>query len=315
MTDMARVLASRLTLRSDHWTLEVLPGLGASVLNLRSAAGRPVLRPVAAEHVQTSSQCASFALLPYSNRIRDARFVFGGQAVQLQVNTKDGLAQHGDVRNRPWQVVAQSDTRLACAFDSRDFADINWPWAFTARTEYVLDGPTFSTHLTLTNADTREMPAGMGLHPYFARRHGGVDPQLSFGSGLAYDSDERQLPTAQARPVRPDEDYRQPSAVGERRIDRGYAAWDGAARLDWGTRALSLHADPLYSHLIVFTAPDGSLALEPVTHATDAFNLAEQGVPGVDRRVLAPGQSLSATFRVTLEGDWSLADAAPGAAP
>lgn len=57
-------------------TLEVLPELGASVLNLRAASGRPVLRPVAVEDVQTSSQCASFVLLPYSNRIRDARFTF-----------------------------------------------------------------------------------------------------------------------------------------------------------------------------------------------------------------------------------------------
>jgi aldose 1-epimerase len=55
---------------------------------------------------------------------------------------------------------------------------------------------------------------------------------------------------------------------------------------------------------VVFTAPDGSLALEPVSHATDAFNLAAQGMAGVDSRTLSPGQSLAGTVRVTLEGDW-----------
>lgn len=63
-------------------------------------------------------------------------------------------------------------------------------------------------------------------------------------------------------------------------------------------------ADNVYSHLVVFTAPDGSLALEPVSHATDAFNLAAQDVAGVDLRVLTPGQSLAGTARITLEGQW-----------
>lgn len=41
-----------------------------------------------------------------------------------------------------------------------------------------------------------------------------------------------------------------------------------------------------------------------MSHATDALNLAPQGVPGVDLRVLAPGESLGGTVRLTLEGDW-----------
>ncbi|PJI52209.1 hypothetical protein CTI14_46210, partial [Methylobacterium radiotolerans] len=101
---------------------------------------------------ERSSQCASFTLLPYSNRIRDAHFPFHGQDVRLTPTTKDGLAQHGDVRNRPWQVERVSDAHLRCTFDSRAFPDMNWPWAFTAVTEYLLHGPHLDTSLTLTNA-------------------------------------------------------------------------------------------------------------------------------------------------------------------
>ncbi len=296
-------------LSNEFYTLDVLPDLGASILNLKAASGRPVMRPVDLANVQTSSQCASFSLLPYSNRIRDAHFTFQGREIQLRVNTKDGLAQHGDVRNRPWQVRPKGDGVLVCSFNSQDFADINWPWAFTALIEYRLSGPHFDTTVTLTNVDSSEMPAGLGLHPYYHRKQDGpdgkkLDPLLGFGAGLAYDTDERMLPTAGPRPLRPEEDYRTPHAVGERTIDRGYTAWDGTARLDWGVRALTITADNVYSHLIVFTAPDGSLALEPVTHATDAFNLAARGVGGVDMRTLQPGQTLAGTARVTLEGDW-----------
>ncbi|GBF05697.1 aldose 1-epimerase [Deinococcus aerius] len=292
------------TIASERLTLEVLPELGASVLNLRAASGRPVLRPVDLSKVETSSQCACFTLLPFSNRIRDARFTFGGREVQLRATTKDGLTQHGDVRNRPWQVSRPSEQHLRCDFDSRDFADMNWPWAFTARVEYLLHGPHLDLSVTLTNADTSEMPAGMGLHPYFQRREDGVDPRLSFDAALLYDTGERQLPTAEARPVRPDEDYRTSREIGKEQFDRVYTAWDGTARLDWGTRALVLTADPVFSHLVVYTAPDGSLALEPVSHATDAFNLAARGVGGTDMRTLSPGQSLAGAARITLEGEW-----------
>ncbi|WP_102128286.1 aldose 1-epimerase [Deinococcus planocerae] len=292
------------TVSSAALTLEVLPDLGASVLNLRAASGRPVMRTVDPGGVETSSQCACFTLLPYSNRIRDARFTFGGRDIQLRVTTKDGLTQHGDVRNRPWQVTRVSDRHLRCEFDSRAFPDVNWPWAFTARAEYLLHGPHLDLSVTLTNADTSEMPAGLGLHPYFARRQDGEDPRLTFDAGLTYDTDERSLPTGPARPVRPEEDYRVGRAVGERRVDRVYTAWDGVARLDWEERSLILTADSVYSHLVVFTAPDGSLALETVSHATDAFNLAARGVGGVDLRTLAPGQSLAGAARVTLEGTW-----------
>lgn len=301
---MSTVGLEVLSLRSDHLALDVLPGIGASVLNLRAASGRPVLRAVDPAGVKSSSQCASFSLVPFSNRVRDARFTFAGQAHQLRVTTADGLTQHGDVRNRPWQVEAADDEKLRLRFDSREFGDLNWPWAFGAQMEYRLSGAALEMTLSLTNLDTADMPAGLGLHPYFARRQDGVDPQVSFGADLIYDMDPRSLPLGAARPVRPDEDFRSAHPVGERTIDQVYAGWDGHARLDWGTRALNMQADPVFSHLVAFTAPDGSLALEPVSHATDALNLAPQGVPGVDLRVLAPGESLGGTVRLTLEGDW-----------
>ncbi|CAM3990750.1 aldose 1-epimerase [Deinococcus marmoris] len=297
------------TVSSGAMTLEVLPDLGASVLNLRAASGRPVLRAVDVADVKTSSQCASFLLIPFSNRIRDAHFPFEGQDVQLAPNTKNGLAQHGDVRNRPWTVTRASDSHLICDFDSRKFSDTNWPWAFTARVEYRLHGPHLDTTITLTNADTQDMPAGIGMHPYFERLQDDIDPALEFDAPLTYDTDERQLTVGGSREVRPDEDFHTPTPVGSRQVDRTYTAWDGVVRLDWSTegqpaRALVQTADNVYSHLVVFTAPDGNLALEPVSHATDAFNLASLGVAGVDMRVLSPGQSLAGTVRITLEGQW-----------
>jgi len=297
------------TLHNDHLTLQVLPDLGASVLNLAAVSGRPVLRHVLPETVQTSSQCASFTLLPYSNRIRHAHFTFEGREVQLRPGT-DGNVQHGDVRNRPWQTERVSDAHLVGTFDSRHFSElkgegVNWPWAFTARIEYLLHGPHLDTSVTLTNADTTPMPAGMGLHPYFSRVSGSTDPRLSFQAGGVYLTDGSFIPTREAEPVAPGLDFSAARPVGAEQYNHVYSSWDGVARLDWGARALTVTADSVWSHLVLFTAPDGSLAIEPATHATDAFNLAARGVHGTDMRVLAPGQSLGGAVRFTLEGDWS----------
>jgi aldose 1-epimerase len=301
------------TIRNESYLLDILPDLGASVLNLRAASGRPVLRHVQPESVKTSSQCASFTLLPYSNRIAGAQFAFEGKTVQLVPNTAGNVAQHGDVRNRPWQVERAADGHLVCTFDSRHFVDINWPWAFTARTEYRLHGPHFDTSVTLTNADTTPMPAGMGLHPYFARIDGATDPTLCFKAGGVYVTDESFIPTQGPQSIPPGLDFSLARPVGDAQFNHVYSSWDGVARLSWNMpgrpeRALVLTADALFSHLVLYTAPDGSLAIEPVSHATDAFNLAARGIHGTDMRVLEPGQSLGGAVRITLEGDWSGAD-------
>lgn len=296
-----------LTLQSGRWHLELLPDLGGSVLNLlgRGAGGwRPVLRMVHPLGVQASSQAASFTLAPFSNRIRDARFQFQGRQVQLRP-TRGGLTQHGDVRNRPWQVEAQGADRVTLHFDGRAFPDLNWPWPFTMRVGHELDGASLHTRLALTNTADSAMPAGFGLHPYFVRRGAdGSDPSLLLKAARVYDVDAEQLPVGAARPVDPALDFRRPRPVGEARIDRVYTDWDGVAALDWGSRRLALRADPVFSQVVLFSAPDGSLAIEPVSNATDGFNLLARGVPGTGVRVLEPGETLSGTVTLTLEGEW-----------
>ncbi len=291
-------------MHNECWTLEVLPRWGASILNLSAASGRPVLRRVQPERLSSSSDSGCFVLMPYSNRIRDARFEFGGRTVQLRPKPGSTVVQHGDVRNRPWHVQKVSQTHLSCTFDSRHFEDMNWPWPFSAQLDYHLHGPHLDLALTLSNVGGEQMPAGMGLHPYFQRLQDGEEPTVQFEAGGWYATGPNSLPTREAQAIPAALEFGVASRVGAEAIDAVFASWDGTARLSWPTRALTLTADNVFSHLVLFTAPDGSLALEPVSHATDAFNLAERGVHGTDLRVLAPGQSLSGAVRFSLDGDW-----------
>ena len=78
---------------------------------------------------------------------------------------------------------------------------------------------------------------------------------------------------------------------------------------------MQIAADHVFSHLVVFTSPArDSIAIEPISHANNAVNLAARrdrtgpglGLdvgpdvgPDVGLRVLAPGETLSGAFTMT----------------
>ena len=62
-----------------------------------------------------------------------------------------------------------------------------------------------------------------------------------------------------------------------------------------------MKADPLFQHIILFKAPDGSIAVEPQTNANDGFNLRENGIEGSGVFVVQPGETVSGTVRLTVQ--------------
>ena len=198
------------TLENEVWKLEVVPDVGASVYGLSAmldGAWQPIMRPTTPESLaaKKSSACSSFTLAPFSNRIRDARFKFHGHEYQLRPTSPDGGTQHGDVRNRPWR-VQKVGKMLECDFDSRDFADFNFPFAFTMRVTYSLDGADFLTTLELENLGPQVMPAGFGIHPYFVRSlPGSGDAVLQFAAQKYYETDSSFIPNGPPVHVRSEE--------------------------------------------------------------------------------------------------------------
>ena len=61
----------------------------------------------------------------------------------------------------------------------------------------------------------------------------------------------------------------------------------------------TIEADSTCDRLVVY-APTGCdfVAVEPVTHETDAFNRTASGAQGTGMRVLAPGAAYSCTMRI-----------------
>jgi aldose 1-epimerase len=297
------------TIENDIWRLRILPSLGASPVALEHRVGNawyPVMRPTppAALTGDSSSPFSSYTLAPYSNRIRDGKFSFHGREYTVRANTPKGEFIHGDVRNRAFQIKHLSTSSLECSFNSRDFPDANFPFPYTLLVTYSLEGDAFLTTLTLENVGEAPMPAGFGLHPYFVRHFAGstTDPVLTFNATGSYVTDEKTIPRDGAQPLSPALDFSRGKDAYGQPLDTVFNGWDGTATLQWETHRLAMHATEIFTHFVAFNgAPDATIALEPITHATDGFNLMARGVPDTGVRVLEAGEKLSGTVTIRLE--------------
>ncbi len=300
------------SVENEFWKLEITPNIGASIKSLSAKQGSSVeaimrVTPDAALDSDSASPFSSFTLAPFSNRIRDARFVFENQQYQLKATAKDGGTQHGDVRNRPWSVTREKNT-LECSLDSRDFADFNFPFPIRSKVIYVLKDRIFETQLELENVGSTRMPAGFGLHPYFVRKLiGSTDVQLQVNAAGIYQTDSSFIPTSGMKPIPENFDFSRSRFVGETPINHVFGGWDGTALLEYsmiesGRKILKLEASELFTHLCVYASPDGALAVEPISHCTDGFNLFAQGVENTGVRILEPGEKLTGWVRLSFQG-------------
>ncbi|MDT7044130.1 aldose 1-epimerase [Candidatus Nitronereus thalassa] len=284
--------------------LKLNPEIGGSITECsinRGGEWIPILRPIE-EPLNRSSDAASFVLIPYSNRLRDAKFFFQGKEYQLRGREKHAI--HGDVRDRALQIINHSGDRVSLGFDSIKAGDVNFPFPFFAKMTYALEDYTLTSRIELQNVGSGPMPAGCGFHPYFNRRlegsTGEVELQLTVNGVYPGNT---PLPSGPATPLQPEHDFhvRRPLDVV---LDHCFAGWNGQALIDWpgsGVQAF-IQADASMKHVILYSPPyKRFFALEPVTNANDGFNLYAQGDLNCGVVVLQKGEILQAGFSMSLQ--------------
>ena len=292
-----------LTLENEHLRTEFAPEAGASLVSLstrQEGAWLLLTRPTPPQ-VRDAWSMASFILAPFSNFIPGGCFDFDGQSIQLVCNL-GGDAIHGDAYRHPWQVTAAQADRLVCRLDSSQIPDFNFPFSLALEARYTLAGETLESTLSLTNTGLHAMPAGLGFHPFFNRILPGPSAAaatLQFQAKGVYPP----LPSGPMHPAPPNQDFSAPVAVAERELNHCFGGWDRTAQIRYPGAGLGLNldCDDLFGHLVVFIPPgEDYFCVEPVSHANNAFNLAARGQPGTGMRALAPGETLSGCFRITV---------------
>ncbi|MDO9360946.1 MAG: aldose 1-epimerase [Polaromonas sp.] len=281
-----------ITLSEGGLRCEVKPALGGCIAGLW-LDGIPVLRSTPANALLSVRLAGSYPLVPFSNRIGHATLKWQGTSHPLvQNNGPEPHAIHGIGWQRPWQVLEQEEQYLMLACEHH--SDAAWPFAFDASQTFRIHGGALELTLSMTNQSALPAPAGLGWHPYFAKRPGS---HVAFRATGRWEMSADKLPT-----------HRQPSPgldadCAQLDVDHCFDGWDGAVELR--DEQLRTRITSSLGRLVVFTNPTRDfVAIEPVSHVNNAVNLLQAGAADEDAlgiRVLAPGESMSAQVSIQVE--------------
>ena len=290
-----------ITLRAGGAGLVLAPAAGGSVLRYwidRGPASLDLLRPSATSQPADPFESAAFALVPYSNRIRAGRFPFRGRAVRLPLNRPP---ERHSIHGLGWQAAWRPlDVRAHEATIEFRHDTSAWPWAFRATLRFVLEPSSLNVVLALTSESDSAMPAGLGWHPYFPRT---PRTRITADVQAMWLTDDEVMPTTLAAP-KPEADLSRGALVDAVALDNCFVGWRRHAAIEWpeADTRLVITADALLDFLVVYT-PRGRpyFCAEPVSHMTDAFNLAAAGRSDTGARALEPGETLRAVVTLSVE--------------
>ncbi len=109
-------------------------------------------------------------LFPFPGRMQGNRLHYQGRQFCFPYEDGQGNAIHGLVLEQPWQVEEQGEDFVQGRFRASEHLDRweqHWPVDFELRLRVELEPKRLRFLCTVTNPDTRALPWGLGLHPYF----------------------------------------------------------------------------------------------------------------------------------------------------
>lgn len=279
-------------LARGEWALTLRPDLGASVGRL-TWRGRDILRATPDGATQPL-ETGGFPLVPYANRIDRGAFVFQDRSVSLPPTPGfEPHALHGIGWMRAWNVRQAGPAAVDLTLAAEAAGD--WPWAWSASCRLDLEADGLNVALSITNDDAAPMPAGLGLHPYFAIEPGTV---LTASTEQVWLNDANEIP-AQLAPPSSVADWAHGIAVSAAPfVDNAYAGWSGTARLRHPRYDVTLTASANARWMQVYApGAGGFVCLEPVTHRPNAHNAPADEDTGL--AMLTSGETLSMSMRIT----------------
>lgn len=242
--------------------------------------------PAEGRDAEAPHKAGMFPLVPFSNRIKDARFAYAGQDYTIEA-TEPGRphAIHGHGHRAGWTVSGRSE-HAATLHMSHDGSD--WPAAYSVAQRFDLRAGDLVVHLIVDNLGPGPMPVGLGWHPFLPVRGG--RPEVIANLKTMWPPVRDSIPDGPT--VLPaDLDFSSGLRPPEG-LDTGFGGWDGEARVTWPAEgvALVLKATGPLDHLILYTPFDRDFfCLEPVSHPINAINLAADPA-SVGMRRLAAGE-------------------------
>lgn len=246
-------------------------------------------------------------LIPFPGRIKDGQYVFSDEPYQLECNDKDGPnAIHGFVRSLLWIVTEQTESSVRFTVDLSP--QPGYPFSLSAEIAYSLGDDGLECGYRVCNTGSQAAPLAVGFHPYFSIGDGLIDSlllELPFTGALEFID---LIPTGRVLPIQDTEfDFRIPRIIGSTRFNTCFVnpvrGEDGRTTIKLshtnGNR-ITVWTDRSMSYAVLYSGdplPEShrrrSLAIEPMTSASDGFNHPEWGL--LSR---APGEAAAGAWGV-----------------
>jgi len=253
-------------------------------------------------------------MVPFANRIADARYVFAGEPYDLQPGVEGDAraARHGFVRGVDFDItqLAADEQGAHVTFTTqaiRPGVHPGYPFAIDLAVSYTLDASGLTLEAAMRNVGKHAAPCFFGWHPYFRLSDSPIDGwELQIPADSFVRTDEAFIPIAGAgarAPLEhaPELDFRTMQKIGPRELNHAFAD----LRRDTDGRARTRLRDPQRGIGIAVWQPSGvmlaftadtvtrdvrrSVALEPMESWSDAFNRPDCAEairlePGAERR-------------------------------
>jgi aldose 1-epimerase len=250
---------------------------------------------------------ASFAMVPWSNRISGGGFTHEGRFHPMRPNRAgEPYPIHGDGWLQAWQLAQPAADTLAMTLESHQY-DGN-PYSYMAAQTFRLVEGGLDQEVRVRHLGRDALPYGLGVHPWFLRTPGTrITAQVA---GL-WRCGNDPLPVAHTEDFPPSWDLNQGVPANGDLIDNGYTGWGGEARIVWPEKGRQLSVTmPDFERdggaanhfCLIYRPPHGdAFCFEPITQPIDAFHL--PGRPGL--RVLQQDQECALTMQ------WRFAPSTP----
>lgn len=298
------------TLKNKAGTLclQFNPQLGGAITAYYALEGGrriDLMRPAPESGDVTVLDVSSFPLTPFSNRIAQGRFGMNGTIYPVGPNFRDEPhPNHGDGWTSEWTLESKKDNSATLSLESGPKPGT--PYIYRAQQTFTLGDDYLDIDMTIENKGKETLPFGLGHHPYFNKDD---DTVLQANLTHVWDS-EMMIPTT-LRAVPTEWDFSKGRRLsdqvgapvngfgGNDYIDGCFQGWDRKAEVRWPSKnaAVKISADEIYSHFVIYVPQNNFICAEPVSHATDAFNLADRGEKNVGFRTLAPGETMGGKMR------------------
>lgn len=215
-------------------------------------------------------------LYPTPNRTKGLTYEFNGITHHTQM--------HGFVKNQSFDVVKTICEEDMVAIEGclhfvpGEELYEQFPYRSTLEIRIEIRDSQIHYYYHIINEDKKPLPYGFAIHPFFEKN--GEEVTISVQAEDVMEMTEEKLPIGELiQAVNNEYDLHTLKPVSSLQLDHVYTTISGhpIARIEYQNVSIELDADPVFSHLVVFTPEQSFFCIENQTCSTDSVNLYNRG--------------------------------------